>query len=242
MDDISPKLTNPSDSTDSLVSDAAKPQPQARPSKPRKPLVEGINAPLAGSSFQAQKPADLTEAEKRLISSPVITQQKIPASKPLAQFMLPAKQPRLRALRLSLLGLIAVGLAWAGFIWYNNRPTDDTDNYIAPAQDFFEKLPPTTAPTATSAPPTVNSKPVAPATSTKPSQAVLQVKIKSTPTGYLNVRNGPSLGGKLIAKVKPGETYEYKTIKDGWYEILLPDGRIGWVLGKYASPVKTNGQ
>ena len=54
----------------------------------------------------------------------------------------------------------------------------------------------------------------------------------------VNVRDNPSTEGTNVIKhAKAGETYEYMgTTEDGeWYIILLEDGSIGYVFGKYAS-------
>lgn len=57
--------------------------------------------------------------------------------------------------------------------------------------------------------------------------------ITSTPTGYLNVRNGPSTTDNQITQVHPGETYPYTATQNGWYQITLPNGTTGWVSGQY---------
>lgn len=54
----------------------------------------------------------------------------------------------------------------------------------------------------------------------------------------VNVRDNPSTEGtNIIKKAKAGETYEYMgtTEDDEWYMILLEDGSIGYVFGKYVS-------
>ncbi len=68
---------------------------------------------------------------------------------------------------------------------------------------------------------------------TKP-LTVQKVVILDTPTGFLRVRDQPSLGGKEITQVKPGEYYELQSEQDGWYEIKLSDGKTGWINNTYA--------
>lgn len=62
---------------------------------------------------------------------------------------------------------------------------------------------------------------------------VAKVVVLDTPTGYLNVRKDPTLGGALVTTVKPGETYEFITEQNGWTEIKLTDGTDGWVSSDY---------
>ena len=59
------------------------------------------------------------------------------------------------------------------------------------------------------------------------------LKIKETPTGFLNVRSEPSVSGEVIEKVDPGETYTYTEEQDGWYKIKVSSGEEGWVSGEY---------
>ena len=53
----------------------------------------------------------------------------------------------------------------------------------------------------------------------------------------LNVRDNPSMDANIIKAVKAGETYEYIGMSEDseWYIILLEDGNIGYVFGKYVS-------
>ncbi len=61
-----------------------------------------------------------------------------------------------------------------------------------------------------------------------------KVMILNTPTGFLRVRSEPSLAGSESAQVKPGEIYELTTEQDGWYQIKLASGALGWVNASYA--------
>jgi len=64
------------------------------------------------------------------------------------------------------------------------------------------------------------------------------VKIKDTPTGWLNVRSEASTTGKeetVITKVDPGEVFAFIEANDtGWYKIELDDGEEGWITSRYA--------
>lgn len=64
-------------------------------------------------------------------------------------------------------------------------------------------------------------------------QPVTMLRILSTEIGYLNVRDTPSRTGTIVSKVLPNETFEYTGKNEDWYNIVLPDGNSGWVLGKY---------
>ncbi len=64
------------------------------------------------------------------------------------------------------------------------------------------------------------------------------VKIKDTPTGWLNVRSEASTFGKeetILTKVHPGETYKFiESNETGWYKIEYEKDKEGWISGKYA--------
>jgi hypothetical protein len=61
-----------------------------------------------------------------------------------------------------------------------------------------------------------------------------QVIILNTPTGFLRVRDTPSISGLEIAEVHPGDTFTFIGEHDGWYEIKLTDGKLGWVSSAYS--------
>lgn len=64
------------------------------------------------------------------------------------------------------------------------------------------------------------------------------VKIKDTPTGWLNVRSEPSTAKKeesILTKIDPGELFPFIEVNStGWYKIEYKDGEEGWISGQYA--------
>jgi len=68
------------------------------------------------------------------------------------------------------------------------------------------------------------------------------VRIKDTPTGWLNVRSEPSTAKKeetIITKVDPGEAFPFiEANSTGWYKIEYKDGDQGWISAKYAELYK----
>lgn len=62
----------------------------------------------------------------------------------------------------------------------------------------------------------------------------LQVVILNTPTGFLRVRESGSLASSEIARVVPGEIFDFVKEQEGWFAIRLKDGRVGWVSSQYA--------
>jgi len=60
------------------------------------------------------------------------------------------------------------------------------------------------------------------------------ITIGETPTGWLRVRDEPSLEGKEIGKVNTGEKYNLLDEQSGWYKIKIAD-QEGWVSGEYAT-------
>lgn len=61
------------------------------------------------------------------------------------------------------------------------------------------------------------------------------VIIKDTPTGWLRVREEPSISASEAARVKPGEKYELLDEKEGWYKIEYEKGKMGWISGEYST-------
>lgn len=68
---------------------------------------------------------------------------------------------------------------------------------------------------------------------TTPVSSSQEVTIKSTPTGFLRVRETPSANGKEIGQVKPKETYVLLEESAGWVRIRLKDSKEGWVSSSY---------
>jgi len=68
------------------------------------------------------------------------------------------------------------------------------------------------------------------------------VKIKETPTEWLNVRSEPSTAGSdetILTKIYPDEVYKFIEANDtGWYKIEYKKGEQGWISGKYATLYK----
>ncbi|MEJ2347824.1 MAG: PEGA domain-containing protein, partial [Patescibacteria group bacterium] len=66
-----------------------------------------------------------------------------------------------------------------------------------------------------------------------------EVKILTTPTGFLRVRSEPSTAGEEVGQVTPGEKYPYlDTDEDtGWFKIEYEDGEEGWISNTYAKKV-----
>ena len=64
--------------------------------------------------------------------------------------------------------------------------------------------------------------------------AKTKITIKDTPTGWLRVREEPTLNASESGKVNPGETFELLDEQDGWYKINF-DGKDGWVSSTYSS-------
>lgn len=61
-----------------------------------------------------------------------------------------------------------------------------------------------------------------------------QITILQTPTGFLRVRDSASISGQEIAQVHPGDVLPLVGEQDGWYQIKMTNGQIGWVSASYA--------
>jgi hypothetical protein len=65
-----------------------------------------------------------------------------------------------------------------------------------------------------------------------------KVKIASTPTGWLRVRNAANLNGVEIGKVNVGDTFEVLEEKPGWKKIKVSETLVGWVSADYTIVVQ----
>jgi len=57
--------------------------------------------------------------------------------------------------------------------------------------------------------------------------------VKSTETGWLNVRKGPGANYDVVVKINPGEQYKILDKKGDWANLELKDGTNGWVKTSY---------
>lgn len=60
-----------------------------------------------------------------------------------------------------------------------------------------------------------------------------EVLVKQTPTGFLRVRDKPSLNGKEITQVKPGDRLILLEEQGSWDRVRLSDGVEGFVSAAY---------
>lgn len=51
----------------------------------------------------------------------------------------------------------------------------------------------------------------------------------------VNMRSGSSIKSKVIATLEKGQPVTVKGQRDGWFNVVLSDGRAGWVYGTYVS-------
>lgn len=59
------------------------------------------------------------------------------------------------------------------------------------------------------------------------------IRILTTSTGYLNVREHASTRSQVVAQVKPDEIFVFTDVEEGWYLILVAEGISGWVASQY---------
>ena len=68
--------------------------------------------------------------------------------------------------------------------------------------------------------------------------SVPKIIILNTPTGFLRVREEPTISSLEIGRVKPQEEYELIEEGDGWFKIKVipPAGGdiVGWVSSQYS--------
>jgi len=59
------------------------------------------------------------------------------------------------------------------------------------------------------------------------------LQVIDTGLGYLNVRSEPSSKSSLVEKVDVGTVLKYSDLQNGWYKVIFPDQRTGWVKSDY---------
>ncbi len=59
--------------------------------------------------------------------------------------------------------------------------------------------------------------------------------VKDTPTGWLRVRESPSIAASEAAKVNPKDRFELLDTNDGWFKIEYSAGKFGWVSSEYVT-------
>lgn len=66
------------------------------------------------------------------------------------------------------------------------------------------------------------------------------IEILTTPTGFLRVRDNPSITASEVAQVKPGEKFPLvkEDANSGWFEIEYISGQTGWVSNQFAKKVE----
>jgi Bacterial SH3 domain len=230
------------------------PAPAVPPAEPVEPTVMG-GMPAGVSSVVPPK-VTLTDPEMELIEETSSQPAASPFIKP-GDFGMPQKIelpsqkrkfPWRRLIWALLISLLAVSVVLGALFWYNSRNGEGQSQYLGlfpkraevgnqTPQKPVNNPAPQPAPAANPTP--ASTSPVATATAPSlPAAPIKQIKVTATPTGYLNVRNGPSLGGAILAKVHPGDVYAYTEVKAGWYHIALRDNSTGWVIGQYVEVLK----
>ncbi len=61
------------------------------------------------------------------------------------------------------------------------------------------------------------------------------ITINDTPTGWLRVREEPTINASESGRVEPGDKFDLLEEKEGWYKINYEDDKEGWVSAEYCS-------
>ena len=112
------------------------------------------------------------------------------------------------------------------------RPSATSSNPVAPAILDNEQSAPV-APESVAAPPATATPASTAATTSVAVPPPQQAEIAATPTGFLNVRDGPSATAALVGKVYPKEVYTVLAKQADWYELKLSETTFGWVSSRY---------
>lgn len=74
-------------------------------------------------------------------------------------------------------------------------------------------------------------------TPTVPIQTVQQVKVLSTPVGFLRVRAEADVNSEEVGRVSPGDKLPLLSEVSGWKKVRLSDGKEGFVSSQYVEKV-----
>lgn len=74
-------------------------------------------------------------------------------------------------------------------------------------------------------------------TTTKP---IINVTIRQTSAGVLNVREGPGVSFSQIGQVPSGSVFELIQKENDWYQIEFEDDKTGWVISTFADLTEVN--
>lgn len=213
------------------------------PPAPLEPDEPTLERPI----FVEKKPIfvkpNLTEEEKELIIDEDAYAKKPAEPKLMPKVVVNRATKKSHPVRTTFYVLLALAILAAGtYVLFKNNVTNWFSNkffakeQLPPAITYSIKNAHKTNLTPTSTTTTTTTTTITTPSST-PVTASKTLTVASTPTGYLNVRTGPSTANTLLTQVHPGETYSFTATKSGWYEITLPSGQQGWVIGQY---VKVN--
>jgi hypothetical protein len=201
------------------------------PKKP-KPFIEGITGPATETPVSPLN-SKLTDAERQLIKDTTETSgaSSKPTPKVINKIVIPTHKSNPFKSLLSIVAVIIILtlIGYGGYSWYTSQQLSKSSgnlNTVLP-----KKYQPVTAPSVASSSTTTTQTTASssPATTLKTSQ----LKITTTPTGYLNVRQQPTTSSPILTKVNPGEVYTYSEFKNGWYKIVLPNNSSGWIIAQY---------
>ena len=211
--------------------DFQEPEPKKKTVKRVKPSVEGINAPKTTRSTVVVRSASVDEREQatsdfRPVSSRLIPDRVGKKSRHIGRW-----------LGIFIILVILIGAAYEAYVWninrhiskipsYSNQTLSSPDSSVMAASTSTSTL--DVLPVATSTPTSATTTTTTPISAMTP-----QLTVNQTPTGYLNVRSGPSSSSRQVAQVHPGEVYVYTATQSGWYKITLTNGSSGWVSGQY---------
>lgn len=55
----------------------------------------------------------------------------------------------------------------------------------------------------------------------------------------INVRADPTTLSVVIARVRPGDIFSFEDTENGWYQIIIREGTVGWIFGEYVSVLRS---
>lgn len=65
-------------------------------------------------------------------------------------------------------------------------------------------------------------------------KVVTKIVILDTPTGFLRVREKPSINALEVTRVTPSQSFELIEEQIGWYNIKVDNEKSGWISSQYA--------
>jgi len=70
-----------------------------------------------------------------------------------------------------------------------------------------------------------------------PLSSSARINYKETSVERLRLRSEPNMSGKILMELRKGSIIKIIEEKNGWYNVRLPDGSVGWLSIQYVRDI-----